>query len=266
MACLERVPDQSLNKDLPIAVIAAITFCLVNGCATNPAAPAAGRLEIRPPTTSLAVGESEGFALFQVSAAGEGKQVDAAWSIDRPGIATVDAAGHTTAVDFGTATLTASAGGQSVLRSLRIVPDLTGIWVGELRVLEETRVSGTGPFRPPPCMTEPLLPCPKAPLEFQLRQTHDVVTGTGVVLAPLPTGAVGAVTAEWDSISTIRLAGTFRTDEGFETELTEWKSDIGADAASMTDRFTMTDHFTNFWGPQVIMKKCEIVSLARTAR
>src|SRR5205814_2041985 len=90
---------------------------------------------------------------------GHYRRTGAPRSIDRPGIATVDAAGHTTAVDFGTATLTASAGGQSVLRSLRIVPDLTGIWVGELLVLEETRVSGTGPFRPPPCMTEPLLPC-----------------------------------------------------------------------------------------------------------
>ena len=106
----------------------------------------------------------------------------------------------------------------------------------------------------------------KAPLEFDLRQTHDVVTGTGVVLAPLPTGAVGPVTADWTSISSVRLHGTFRTDEGFEAELTEWASDVDSAANNMSGRFTMTARFTNFWGPQVIVKQCEIVTLARVIR
>jgi hypothetical protein len=93
-----------------------------------------------------------------------------------------------------------------------------------------------------------------------------VVSGTGVVLAPLPTGAVGPVTADWVSISTVRLHGTFKTDEGFEAELTDWASEVDGGADNMTGRFTMTARFTNFWGPQVILKQCEIVTLARVSR
>jgi hypothetical protein len=82
----------------------------------------------------------------------------------------------------------------------------------------------------------------------------------------LSRGAVGPVTADWESVSTIRLRGTFRTDEGFEAELTEWKSEIAGGANNMTGRFTIAARFTNFWGPQVIVKQCEIVTLARVAR
>jgi len=57
---------------------------------------------------------------------------------------------------------------------------------------------------------------------------------SGVILAPLTTGAVGSVAVEWMSPSTIRLLGTFKTDEGFEAELTDWTGEIDPSVNNMT--------------------------------
>jgi len=45
---------------------------------------------------------------------------------------------------------------------------------------------------------------------------------------------VGSVAVEWMSPSTIRLLGTFKTDEGFEAELTDWTGEIDPSVNNMT--------------------------------
>ena len=187
-----------MNHNVATCMIAAIVgSSVLVGCRASPAGPTNSRLEIRPQTSGLTLSDTEEFGLFQVSANGDAKRLDATWSVDRSDIVTVDATGRTMAMALGSATLAASTAGQTVPRTVRVVPNLAGNWRGELRLLDDTRISGDGPFRPAVGL--------KAPLEFDLQQTHDVVSGTGVVLAPLPTGAVGPVTADWVSISTVRL-------------------------------------------------------------
>lgn len=44
---------------------------------------------------------------------------------------------------------------------------------------------------------------------------------------------------------TIRLLGTFKTDEGFEAELTDWTGEIDPSVNNITGRFMITERFTN---------------------
>jgi hypothetical protein len=242
-------------------MVAALGACLSAGCRdANPLAPTnapSGHLTVRPQLSGLTVGDVEPLTLTQVTAKGEVTRSDAVWAVDRPDIVSVDSTGRARAVSLGTASVTASVAGQQVVTTLRVVPNVAGLWRGELQVDTDTRTNGDGPYRPAVGQ--------KAPLEFNLVQTHDLVTGNAVVLAPLPTGAVGAITADWDTVSTLRLHGTFTTDEGFEVELADWASQVDSAARTMSGRFAMTQRFTNIFGPQTIVKQCTIVALIRTA-
>jgi hypothetical protein len=152
-----------MNHNVATCMIAAIVgSSVLVGCRASPAGPTNSRLEIRPQTSGLTLSDTEEFGLFQVSANGDAKRLDATWSIDRSDIVTVDATGRTMAMALGSATLAASTAGQTVPRTLRVVPNLAGNWRGELRLLDDTRTRGDGPFRPAVGL--------KAPLEFDLNK------------------------------------------------------------------------------------------------
>src|SRR5882672_320508 len=107
----------SMNDDIATWMIAAIIgLAALVACrasdAASPAGPTTGRLEIRPETSGLTLGDTEVFGLFQVSASGEARRLDATWLTDRPDIVTVDATGRAMPVALGSATLAASAAGQ----------------------------------------------------------------------------------------------------------------------------------------------------------
>jgi hypothetical protein len=231
--------------------IAAVTFAAITCGSEPPTQPTNSNLvafSIRPALTSLKVFETVTFSVVGRFQDGTERIVDASWSTSAPSIVSIDSRGVAFAQGQGTTTISASTNGRVVSSALAVVPDLSGSWTGQMRIVTESRVSGAGPFRP--------FPGTVAPIGFVLTQLHDAVSGTGeMYLSP------GFVTGTVTSDGGTTLAGRFSNAEGFNAEITAWSSHFDTSGNS-TGHFTVQQRFTNIFGPQVIVDECEIVSLS----
>jgi Bacterial Ig-like domain (group 2) len=110
---------------------------IVAGCgSTSPSAPTGTTV------TGLTVGGPDAVltgasAVYRVTAAfGDGSQraITPSWNSSNPEVATVDYGGQLLGRAHGTTTLTATSGGQSVSKTIRVVNDYTGRWEGQFVV------------------------------------------------------------------------------------------------------------------------------------
>lgn len=235
-----------------LAIITILTSCRTGAPTppTGPSSAAATTRAIQPPTAVLKVLETETYSLAETSGTGQ-TVVAAAWTSDRPEVVEIDDRGVATAKAVGRATITATTNAGKAVLVVQVVEDFGGEWTGQMRVVEDVRTSGTGPFRPAVGWTPSFA--------FSLRQTHDVVSGSGVVFT-ITAPVQGSISSDGQ----LHLTGTFTTAEGYEAELTDWASQIDDGLGTrMSGHLTITERFRNAWGPQVIQKRCEIARLAR---
>jgi hypothetical protein len=99
------------------------------------------------------------------------------WSVEPPGIATIDRAGLVTPIASGSARVIATYGDQQGVNNVRVLPDFTGTWSGTYRI---TSCSGHYDFRLCGRMTTSIIDGSpnRYPFTLVLSQTRDQVNGT----------------------------------------------------------------------------------------
>lgn len=115
----------------PVAVLLALTL----GCSDrNPITPtqpgpAGTSLVISGPDAVL-TGLSDDYTVAAASSDGTTRTIVATWTSSNPGVARINSSGHLEGRSPGSTTLTASSGGQSASRVVRVVNNYAGVWSG----------------------------------------------------------------------------------------------------------------------------------------
>lgn len=242
-----------------------LAFGLVAGScheATGPSAtlPQPDVLVIAPALDALKVGATE--TLNAVLASGDGTRhtVRASWSSDAPEVVAIDDDGRVRALRLGSATIRASFEALVAVRPMRVVPDYDGTWNGEYRVVNCTRLAGSGPSYCKYFFGAVF------PLRTVLGQqgaslgTIDFYSNTGQLTES------GQVEARVDPSGALVLTGTARSilsEQPGETRLSEWKTTLAGDGDQMTGSFVRNRRFRNFWGWQESKEDCALVKMTR---
>ncbi len=239
----------SLNLAFAVVVAVAASPPACSG-PTSPSARGAPVLVIEPALSAIKVGETAALRAVQRLPDGTQRAAQATWTSDAPTVIAVDANGVVNARTTGLASISASAEGLTVSLTLQSVPDASGSWSGRTVDIEDVRVSGAGPYRSATGVVRPM--------SISLQQEGASLSGNAVVdLIP------GPIEGTIRSNGRITLKGTFENDEGYRAEITESLIDLDSAGQAITGQFTITKRFVNFWGPQVIRNKRQVLSLTR---
>jgi hypothetical protein len=228
-----------------------------------PSPPRPDVLAIGPALEALKLGLSDTLAAAIVSSDGARRIVTALWSSDSPDVVSIQRDGRVFGGRLGQSIIRASYDTLSASLRLRVVSDYAGSWNGEYRLKSCVRLSGGGPD--PYCRFT-------AGGVFRIRTTlmHTGATVSGTLELFDNTGRgiveTGSVDGVIDAANALILSGTtFGTDpaEHDESSLSEWRTALAADGASMTGRFVRNWTFQNFWGPQSLKITGEPLTMQR---
>src|SRR5436190_4420825 len=112
-----------------------VLLVLMAGC-TSPSNPSAAltALSLSPLDDLLLLRASRTYSAIGTFPDGSTRAAEAKWLVDNPAVATVNASGTVTGVAPGSATIVATAGGQTASRVVRVVPDFSGTWNGSSQI------------------------------------------------------------------------------------------------------------------------------------
>jgi len=226
-------------------VVSILTGTVLLSCnANSPAGPTdTGAFRVEPATTALRVSDSVQFVAMRGS-----EVATALWTSDAAEVVEITSTGRATARSPGTATIWASSDDDRISAYIRSVPDATGRWQGQTIDTASIHVSGPGPY----VSTVGLI----RSLVLNIGQNGGVLSGDGVIdLVPCP------ISGSIDENGQITLTASFSNEEGFSGEITKWSSVLTEQ--SITGEFEITQRFTNAFGPQVILQRARIQTLAR---
>lgn len=236
------------------AELALVLLIALVGCSTSSPTSPAGRLAlvIRPDVEGVVVLQRQTFTAWNTDGVRE-QQVPGRWSIDDLAIATVDGGGTVAGLQQGRTVLRVAHESLSTARTLLVVEDVGGTWLGEARVVECSRVSGPGPNA---CRVGFVLP-----FQLVIRQQGPGLDGMLQLYREPRTGAVnGSITPA----GAIQLSGKLlpASPPPDEVEIVGWETSVSA-SENMTGRFRTIRRFQNFFGPQVFNETLELLSVVR---
>lgn len=210
--------------------VAAVVACMgVVACGKSPATPAASvtALSLSPATDLIKLKATETFSATATYTTGASEAVSATWTSDNPSVAAVSAAGTVTGMGPGQAIITAAYQGQTVTRTVRVVPDYGGTWAGTWAV---TSCQVQGGFRAAWCAS---VQNAALPATLTLIQTRDVLSGTWVLQE-----STGTVQGTIATSGVLGLTGS-SLQSGVTITIKSWQS-ISTDNQSMTGTFALT--------------------------
>jgi hypothetical protein len=199
-------------------------------CEDSPAEPTktVSSLSMSPATDWIKLRATEKFTVTALYSTGASEVVTPAWTSDATTVATVDAAGTVTGVAAGLATIAAAFQGQSVTRTLRVIPDYAGRWAGSWDV---TSCTVQGDFISNWCAP---VNNGSFPATLEILQTKDVVSATWVFQE-----ATGSHPGTIAPAGPLSLTGS-SFQSGVRIEIVSWQT-------VTTDNRTMTGTFTLRW-------------------
>ena len=132
-----------------LAVILVAPLAACGGKDGSPAGPSTTPatvtgLSLSPGTTVLKTNQTETFTASAMMSSGPSQAVQPAWTSDNTTVLSIDAAGLARGLTNGAATITATHGGVSETRRIRVVTDYQGSWTGDYVV---RRCDHSGDFR-----------------------------------------------------------------------------------------------------------------------
>ncbi|HZA33883.1 MAG TPA: Ig-like domain-containing protein [Vicinamibacterales bacterium] len=142
---------------------------------SDPPASVTG-LSMSPGTTLLKTNQTETFTASAMMSSGPSQPVQPAWRSNNPTVLSIDSAGLARGIMNGAATITATHGGVSETRRVRVVTDYQGAWAGEYVV---RTCDHSGDFRSAEFCdrSEGFWAGDRLPIGFTLTQERDAVTG-----------------------------------------------------------------------------------------
>ena len=216
-----------LLRAVLLATVAALAACDSKDSNPTTPSPTVSSVSISPATDFLKLKAQERFTLTAQLSTGATEQVTATWGSDNTAVATVDSGGLVTAVGVGAATISAEYQGRRATRSIRVLPDYAGLWVGDFFVAScEVQPPLPGSFCNPILRTT-------FPARLDIVQTSNVVSGTWT----LQEDATGTVTGDILDNGHLRLTGSVFLG-GVTTSISDWDS-VTSDNQTMTGGFTL---------------------------
>lgn len=184
------------------------------------------------------------------------------WSVDPPGILSVDKQGRVTPMASGQVDVVAAAGGRVGRNRVRVLPDYSGTWTGRHRLtacdgLPDPRTCGRSMFDA--STGAPVY----SPLTLRLSQDRDQVGG---ILASGQSGFESAVTGYVRQSGTLVLEATISQAQfGIEPRrLLNWSSTLNASSTVMSGGYTwITPGLTSFGTRYTGRTEYEFTDLAR---
>jgi hypothetical protein len=198
-------------------------------------------LAITPATDLLNLYDSEQFLTTATYSDGTTQTVTATWTLDRPGVSTITTGGQLNATGPGEVVLTASFGGSTATRSVRVVPKYGGVWDGGYRVVGCTE---TLDWRRVVCDNEDSETLWSLPIEFMQERTG--VRGSVTPYVEIPVDVSGSIAT--DGQLSLEGAGQTTIDgEIFDVRIVDWTS-RSANNVTMTGTFTVVGSMPAFKG------------------
>jgi Bacterial Ig-like domain (group 2) len=164
-----------------LTLILAAPLAACGGKDGSPAGPGATPatvtgLSLSPGTTVLKTNQTETFTASAMMSSGPSQAVQPAWTSDNTTVLSIDAAGLARGLTNGAATITATHGGVSETRRIRVVTDYQGSWTGDYVV---RRCDHSGDFRSGEFCDrqEGFWAGDRLPIGLTLTQERDAVTG-----------------------------------------------------------------------------------------
>lgn len=236
-----------------VRALASVVLFLASGCSDHgPASPTpqpVASLTVSLGLSSVFTGHTTTATATAKKADGSTEVVSAAWTSDKPGVATVSATGLVTAVGSGTATIVASYQGLTGSATLGVTPDFSGTWTGTAQV---ESCEGFTDFR----TCSKLAPAGTvANLRLTLVQDGNGVRGSLELQTQPPTVGIaqphlfsGAVTGTFDDSGLLALGGATSEMGSPHGEIREWRSRIASSLqeGTFSHVFPPTDPF---WDP-----------------
>jgi hypothetical protein len=237
---------------VPLAALFAVgTGCDKDG--NGPVGPSSNVLSVSigPATDFIKIKAIEPLSATASYSNGTTQTVQGTWGSDAPAVATVDGSGRVTGLAAGLATIFVDYEGLRATRTLRVVPDYHGRWIGDLSV---TGCSNDGDF---------IGFCSEFPtgelvlLSLVINQTRDTVTGTTDFGDDLPGPVTGTILMNGQLV----LSGTYTIsiDEILvELTVSEWETTT-ADNERMTGHVRVTGRAVGVQGTFSITGDLHIV-------
>jgi hypothetical protein len=164
-----------------LAVIFGAPLAACGGKGGSPAGPGTTPvtvtgLSLSPGTTVLKTNQTETFTASAMMSSGPAQTVQPAWTSDNTTVLSIDVTGLARGLTNGAATITATHGGVSETRRMRVVTDYQGSWTGDYVV---RRCDHTGDFRSGEFCDreEGFWAGDRLPIALTLTQERDAVTG-----------------------------------------------------------------------------------------
>jgi Bacterial Ig-like domain (group 2) len=222
-------------------------------------------LSIRPAIDAMRIGESEMLVAAEQLADGRTTTVEAIWSTDSPGVASVAANGEVRAVSLGSVTVRATFGTLATSMPLRVVSDFSGNWAGKYHVTSCTRQSGGGPDF---CRALLFPPGATFPMTLVVSQTHGTVTATLNLYDNTGRRLVetGSLTGTVNESNQLVLSGSttgVNPSEPQHSIVSSWTSSLDSNGTAQAGRFAIISSSENAWGPQVIEEGCDLTDFSR---
>jgi hypothetical protein len=221
-----------MRRAVFVVIVIVISSVFAAACGnSSPAQPSktVSSLSMSPGTDWIKVKATEKFSVTAQYSTGASEAVTPTWASDATSVAAVDTSGTVTGVAAGLATISASYQGASVTRTIRVIPDYAGHWVGNWVVssctVQTLPASWCDPIRNG-----------TFPATLDIRQSKDVVSADWTFQEASGTHP-GTIAPD----GTLTLTGSTLQD-GVTVEITTWQT-------VTTDNRTMTGNFTLTWRP-----------------